>query len=65
MPERPRKEWELDEELRQLLVCPACRGELRDEAQGLHCPACALLYPVELGIPHMIAEEAKPFPSSD
>ncbi|MCB9666014.1 MAG: Trm112 family protein [Alphaproteobacteria bacterium] len=44
--------------VRPHLVCPACRGELRDVEDGLACPACALRYPVVDGVPWMIAEEA-------
>jgi len=57
--------WTLDTELRALLVCPACRGELTDLSEGLHCPACALLYPVVDDIPQLIAEEARPYSSAD
>ncbi len=57
--------WSIDAELRALLVCPACRGDLADETDGLTCPACALLYPVVDDIPQLIAEEARPYPASD
>ncbi len=56
--------WTLDAELRGLLVCPACRGELEDRPAGLGCPACSLLYPVVDDIPQLIAEEARPYPSA-
>lgn len=48
----------LDAELRELLVCPLCRGDLRDVGRGLLCPADRLVFPVEEGIPHMIREAA-------
>jgi uncharacterized protein len=54
--------WKLDPELRAILVCPACRGELDDIADGLGCAACALVYPVVDDIPNLIPEEAKPWP---
>jgi uncharacterized protein len=54
--------WKLDAELRSILVCPACRGELDDVVEGLCCPTCALLYPVVDNIPNLLAEEAKPYP---
>jgi uncharacterized protein YbaR (Trm112 family) len=57
--------WVIDPELRAILVCPACRGDLDDVASGLRCPACALLYPVVDDIPQLIAEEARPSPSAD
>ena len=49
---------ELDPEIRALLVCPRCRGELVDVARGLLCPTDAVVYPVVEGIPQMIDERA-------
>jgi uncharacterized protein YbaR (Trm112 family) len=57
--------WSLDAELRAILVCPACRGDLHDLPAGLHCPACALIYPVVDDIPQLISEEARPYASAD
>lgn len=54
--------WTLDPELRSILVCPQCRGDLVDVAEGLHCEGCQLLYPVEDNVPLMIREEARPYP---
>ncbi len=53
---------DLDPILRDLLVCPACHGALRedDPAQRLECTACGLRYPVRDGIPVMLVEEAEP-----
>lgn len=64
----------MNEELLQILACPACRGELAPLGQpgepggleGLACPACALVYPLigpvngaENGqIPVLLKEEA-------
>lgn len=50
----------IDPEVRALLVCPACRGELSDVPAGLHCGACALVYPVEEGVPYLVRECALP-----
>ncbi|HEX6631173.1 MAG TPA: Trm112 family protein [Gemmatimonadaceae bacterium] len=49
-------------ELLALLVCPACKGELKyEEASArLVCPACRLAYPVRDGIPVMLVDEATP-----
>ncbi len=51
--------------LREILRCPACRSELRDE-QGpagpeLVCvdPTCGLAYRVEDGIPVLLVDEAR------
>jgi ubiquinone/menaquinone biosynthesis C-methylase UbiE len=38
-------------ELRALLRCPACHGELTFEPDALHCPTCDRLYEVIHGIP--------------
>lgn len=52
----------LDEALKQILACPRCKGELefREEAGEILCRACALVYPIEDGIPVMLIEEARP-----
>jgi uncharacterized protein YbaR (Trm112 family) len=49
----------LDPELRALLVCPVCRGELTDVADGLRCPHDRLVYPIVDGIPWMVPEHAR------
>lgn len=52
--------------LREILRCPACRSELRDDhgpngAPELVCTnhECALAYRVEDGIPVLLADEAR------
>jgi uncharacterized protein YbaR (Trm112 family) len=51
-------------EIRAVLACPRCRGPLDDagtlSAPSLRCEACALAYPVEQGIPVLLAERAEP-----
>ncbi len=50
-------------ELLEILVCPKCKGDLEHrtgEVESLVCHACALVYPVEDGIPVMLVDEAKP-----
>lgn len=52
--------------LREILRCPACRSQLRDEtgASGpeLVCTSatCGLAYRVEDGIPVLLVDEARP-----
>lgn len=52
--------------LREILRCPACRAELRDETgtQGpeLVCTGadCGLAYRVDEGIPVLLVDEARP-----
>lgn len=52
----------VDPFLLSILVCPKCRGALtlRNNPDGLACPACGLLYPVKDDIPVMLVEEALP-----
>ena len=48
-------------ELRAILVCPSCHGDLRDDLENskLECTGCGLRYPVENGIPVMLIDEAE------
>jgi uncharacterized protein YbaR (Trm112 family) len=52
----------LDEALREILVCPQCKGGLdhEDEPEALVCPVCRLRYRVEDDIPVMLIDEAEP-----
>lgn len=57
----------LDKEFLNLLACPACRGEVEplqegETINGLHCPKCALVYPVRENIPVMLKEEGIALP---
>ena len=55
----------LSSDLRDILVCPACHGELQAEegAQRLCCPPCGLSFPVRDGIPVMLLDEAERIPA--
>jgi uncharacterized protein YbaR (Trm112 family) len=48
-------------ELAEILVCPACHGDLRGdlEQSWLVCTDCGLRYPVRDGIPIMLIDEAE------
>ena len=50
----------LSPDLLNILVCPVCNGELREEADlpALCCLACGLAYPFREGIPVMLADQA-------
>ncbi len=52
----------LNKELLAILACPTCKSELvvMGQEEGLHCPACEVVYPVQDEIPVMLAEEAVP-----
>ena len=57
----------MQKELLAILVCPLCKGSLRqvDEPQGLVCEADALFYPIEDGLPLMLATSAQPWPLTE
>ncbi len=55
------RDMPISEELRAILVCPQCKGELRDqkEPERLICDRCCLAYPIVDDIPVMLIEEAE------
>ena len=46
-------------EVRSLLVCPVCEGELEDCGDGLLCRACQQVYPVLDGVPVLLPARAR------
>ncbi len=52
---------DLPARLRDILVCPQCKGGLAevDGGQGLLCERCKIKYPVRSGIPVMLVQEAQ------
>jgi uncharacterized protein YbaR (Trm112 family) len=52
----------LAKELKEILVCPKCKGELEfhEEQAEIACRSCRLLYPIVDDIPVMLIDEAKP-----
>lgn len=50
---------ELPRDVRALLVCPRCRGELVDAPDALVCPRCEVAWPVEDGVPFLVDECAR------
>jgi SAM-dependent methyltransferase/uncharacterized protein YbaR (Trm112 family) len=57
----------LSTEVRALVCCPICRGELRDEATDWKCAAagCAARFPVADGVPILINEANSLFTIAD
>ena len=51
----------ISQELLDILICPACRGELelKHDGSGLKCLACKRVYPIREDIPVMLVDEAK------
>ena len=47
-------------DVRAVIVCPRCRGELADDSNGFRCDACRLRYRRERGIPVLLVDEAEP-----
>ncbi len=48
-------------QLKDLLVCPLCKGnvEIREDDQEIWCRADGLAFPIRDGIPVMLADEAR------
>jgi uncharacterized protein YbaR (Trm112 family) len=46
----------LSAELRDALACPACRGELRGDADMLECRGCGRAYPMVESVPLLLEE---------
>jgi uncharacterized protein YbaR (Trm112 family) len=53
-------------ELKEILACPRCKGELEfHEAEGeIRCLTCRLAFRIEDDIPVMLLEEARPLDGS-
>ena len=51
----------LDQELLELIVCPACHATLvvDETAEELVCSGCGLAYPVRDNIPVLLVDEAR------
>ena len=45
------------EPIQNILVCPACRGELRIEAHVISCINCKQIYPIHENIPQFAVYE--------
>lgn len=53
----------IDQDLLDILVCPACKGNLEydRDRQRLICRACRLRFRIEDDIPVMLVDEAEQF----
>jgi uncharacterized protein YbaR (Trm112 family) len=53
----------LPAELKEILACPRCKGDLefRESEGEIRCQACRLAFRIEDGIPVMLLDEATRF----
>ncbi len=49
----------IDQELIDILSCPACRGDLILAQDKILCKKCGKKYPIKNGIPIMLIDEAE------
>jgi len=49
----------MDKKKLTILVCPLCKGQLQLKGQELWCYFDRLAYPIQSGIPMMLANEAR------
>jgi uncharacterized protein YbaR (Trm112 family) len=50
-------------ELKEILACPKCKGELeiREDERQIRCPRCRLAFRIDDDIPVMLVDEARPY----
>ena len=49
----------IDKELLNILACPACKADVRLEADRIVCTKCGRRYPIKDDIPIMLIDEAE------
>ncbi|QBX56338.1 Trm112 family protein [Nocardioides seonyuensis] len=49
----------IDQQLLDIIVCPACHGELKVVDPELVCQGCGNAYPVRDDIPVLLVDEAR------
>lgn len=49
----------MDEELLNILACPACKADVRLEEQRIVCTECGRKYPIRDDIPIMLTDETE------
>lgn len=50
---------ELDKRLLEILACPVCHAEVRQEGDRIVCSGCGRRYPIRDGLPIMLIDEAE------
>ena len=46
----------IKKDLLDFIVCPACKGQLKEDKDRLLCLSCSIEYKVESGVPILIVE---------
>ena len=51
----------MDKRLLEILACPLCKGKLvyKQEMEELHCRFDKIAYPIQEGVPVMLADKAR------
>ena len=49
----------IDKELLDILACPACKADVKLEAEKIVCVKCGRRYPIKDDIPIMLIDEAE------
>ncbi len=49
----------MDSELLKILVCPACKADVKLEGEKIVCVKCGRRYPIKDDIPIMLIDEAQ------
>jgi uncharacterized protein YbaR (Trm112 family) len=49
----------IDRQLLDIIVCPACHGQLAESGEELVCQGCGNAYPVRDDIPVLLVDEAR------
>lgn len=49
----------IDPDLLDILACPSCKGDVKEENNKVVCAECGLKYPIKEGVPIMLVDEAE------
>ena len=49
----------IDQTLLDILICPACRGQVKLIEEKIVCNQCGLKYPIRDGVPVMLIDQAE------